>query len=144
MTHEICRKTHEERSNYPFFQSLCFVKAAKSRANDKLYGPLYGNYMLNSPLNKDAIEQEPSELVHNWPSVSIFDRRSISVCLSMSARHPRRGDACYRRDARKNAFSARRKYPFVSVCQRTLFEAEPQRSLALYLIIIYADQRTVP
>ena len=34
--------------------------------------------------NKDAIEQEPSELVHNWPSVSIFDRRSISVCLSLS------------------------------------------------------------
>ena len=28
---------------------------------------------------KDAIEQEPSELVHNWPSVSIFDLGSISV-----------------------------------------------------------------
>ena len=51
---------------------------------------------------------------------SIMALAAPDVCLSMSARHPRRGDACYQRDARKNAFSARRKYPFVSVCQRSL------------------------
>ena len=52
----------------------------------------------------------------------------------MSARHPRRGDACYRRDARKNVQAEYRAKLCLSYVEaKPFFEAKPQRSLVKFL-----------